>query len=149
MKTIIKILAIVLPGIVLTQCERNVNPGPHSEENLVAFYPFYGNANDETSNGYDGIVHGATLTTDRFGTQNSAYSYDGEDDFIELPTSFDFEERTYSAWFNSGTIHEEVDGNAVVNCDHDDLLYGTTKIRLRIIDGVNCVKFLNSRNTAY
>ena len=43
---------------------------------MVAYYPFNGNANDETGNGFDGLVQGATLTTDRFGNPNSAYSFD-------------------------------------------------------------------------
>ncbi len=34
---------------------------------LVAYYPFNGNANDESGNGNDGTNNGATLSTDRFG----------------------------------------------------------------------------------
>ena len=44
---------------------------------LVAFYPFCGNANDESGNGNDGIVNGATLTTDRFGNADNAYFFPG------------------------------------------------------------------------
>ncbi|MFC1591461.1 LamG-like jellyroll fold domain-containing protein [Thermodesulfobacteriota bacterium] len=54
---------------------------------LVAHYPFNGNANDESGNGHDGTVNGATLTTDRFGNPNSAYSFDGVDDYIALGDS--------------------------------------------------------------
>ncbi len=50
--------------------------------NLVAYYPFNGNANDESGNGNDGTVSGATLTADRFGNGNSAYEFDGIDDYI-------------------------------------------------------------------
>jgi uncharacterized protein YecT (DUF1311 family) len=49
---------------------------------LIAFYPFNGNANDQSGNGHDGIVHGATLTTDRFGNPNSAYKFNGIDNSI-------------------------------------------------------------------
>jgi Tol biopolymer transport system component len=42
------------------------------DDGLIAFYPFNGNANDESGNGNDGTVNGATLTTDRFGNENSA-----------------------------------------------------------------------------
>lgn len=38
-----------------------------SNEGLIAHYPFNGNANDESGNDNNGIVSGATLTTDRFG----------------------------------------------------------------------------------
>ena len=42
---------------------------------LVGYWPFNGNANDESGNGNDGTVNGATLTTDRFGNSNSAYEF--------------------------------------------------------------------------
>ncbi|MCP5502969.1 MAG: Ig-like domain-containing protein [Leptospiraceae bacterium] len=42
---------------------------------LVAHYPFNGNANDESGNGNHGTaMGGASLTTDRFGNANRAYS---------------------------------------------------------------------------
>jgi hypothetical protein len=50
---------------------------------LVGYWPFHGNANDETGNADDGIVHGAVLTSDRFGHENSAYLFDGSDDYID------------------------------------------------------------------
>lgn len=53
-------------------------------DGLVAYYPFNGNANDESGHGHDGTVFGATLTTDRFGNPNHAYSLDGVDDYIDL-----------------------------------------------------------------
>jgi hypothetical protein len=40
---------------------------------LVGYWPFSGNANDESGNGNNGTVNGAALTTDRFGNVNSAY----------------------------------------------------------------------------
>ena len=49
----------------------------------VAYYPFNGNADDESGtdrNGtYDGIRFGATLTEDRCGLADKAYSFDGND----------------------------------------------------------------------
>ncbi|MHC1703733.1 MAG: FISUMP domain-containing protein [Tenuifilaceae bacterium] len=68
---------------------------------LVAFYPFNGNANDESGNGNNGTNNGATLTTDRFGNANSAYSFDGASNYIigsadNLPVG----ERTVSLWTN-------------------------------------------------
>jgi len=52
---------------------------------LVASYSFSGNANDESGNGFDGIVSGASLTEDRFGVENSAYYFDGVMDSIKMP----------------------------------------------------------------
>jgi gliding motility-associated-like protein len=55
----------------------NLNAG------LVAYYPFNGNANDASGNGLNGTpTNGAQLTTDKFGTANSAYQFDGVDDVI-------------------------------------------------------------------
>jgi len=51
---------------------------------LVGWWPFNGNANDESGNGNNGTVNGATLTTDRFGNTGKAYSFDGVDDGIEI-----------------------------------------------------------------
>jgi len=50
----------------------------------VAYYPFNGNANDESGNGNDGIVSGATLTIDRFGNPSSAYNFNGTGDYIKI-----------------------------------------------------------------
>ncbi len=52
---------------------------------LVAHYPFNGNANDESGNGNHGTPNGATLTTDRFGNTDSAYSFDGSTNYISIP----------------------------------------------------------------
>ena len=56
-------------------------------DGLVAYYPFNGNANDESAYGNDGTVNGTTLTTDRHGNTESAYSFDGVDDFISILSS--------------------------------------------------------------
>ena len=78
--------------------------GPDSS--LIADYPFNGNAKDESGKGYNGVVKGATLTTDRFGKANSAYSFDGVNDFIRIPSLPNFptfEDYTISVWFlNNG-----------------------------------------------
>jgi hypothetical protein len=71
-------------------------PGP------IAYYPFNGNANDMSGNGHDGVVNGAVLATDRYGNSNSAYSFDGLNDSIDLTNtgSFNFSAFTLSAWVN-------------------------------------------------
>ena len=43
----------------------------------MAYYPFNGNANDESGNDFHGVVFGAELTEDRFGIVNSAYFFNG------------------------------------------------------------------------
>ncbi|MFM1915611.1 MAG: hypothetical protein RLZZ531_1280 [Bacteroidota bacterium] len=54
---------------------------------LVGWWPFNGNANDESGNGNNGTVNGATLTTDRFGNVNVAYQFNGVSEYIEVPHS--------------------------------------------------------------
>jgi uncharacterized protein (TIGR02145 family) len=46
-------------------------------DGLVAYYPFNGNANDESGNGNNGVVNGATLGMDRFQITNSCYEFLG------------------------------------------------------------------------
>ena len=66
---------------------------------LVAAYEFSGNADDSSGNGNDGVVHGATLTADRFGADNSAYSFDGVSGFVSIDPHFSgYPEFTQLAW---------------------------------------------------
>jgi hypothetical protein len=68
-------------------------------DGLVAYYPFNGNADDESGNGYDGTVYGATLTSDRFGASGSAYSFDGDDYIsVDYVAAFQLPVLTFSAW---------------------------------------------------
>jgi hypothetical protein len=55
-----------------------------STNGLVAFYPFNSNANDESGNGLNGSVFGATYTTDRFGREGRALRFDGVDDWVAV-----------------------------------------------------------------
>ncbi len=51
-------------------------------DGLLGWWPFNGNANDESGNGNDGVVNGATLTADRFGNASRSYGFDGINDYI-------------------------------------------------------------------
>ena len=53
-------------------------------DKYIARYDFSGDAKDSSVNEFDGNVVGAKLTNDRFGLPNSAYIFDGEDDFISI-----------------------------------------------------------------
>ena len=67
---------------------------------LVGYWPFNGNANDESGNGNNGTVNGATLTTDRFGNVGEAYSFDGISNYIQTNYSgiLGTADRTVSFW---------------------------------------------------
>lgn len=93
---------------------------------LVAYYPFNGNTNDQSGNDHDGVNNGATLTNDRFGNMNSAYNFDGDDDFMEIspiPVMSEVDNFTVSLWyyFNEFNIQELADGlidRQYVFCGH-------------------------------
>ena len=76
MKQIILTLLLVISVIAFGQV--------NLEDGLVAYYPFNGNANDESGNQLHGTVDGATLTIDRFGNIDNAYNFDGDNDYIEV-----------------------------------------------------------------
>nr|WP_299382583.1 LamG domain-containing protein [Allomuricauda sp.] len=63
------------------------NPCSGFQTGLVAYYPFNGNADDESGNDNHGAVNGATSTEDRHGNANSAYMFDGMDDEISVATT--------------------------------------------------------------
>jgi len=71
---------------------------------LIAFYPFNGNINDESGFGHHGqIVGGVNLTTDRFNENNSAYQFNGVDGYINIPnkSTLQFSDNQFSIciWF--------------------------------------------------
>ncbi|MFZ9847780.1 MAG: hypothetical protein ACO3EE_06460 [Flavobacteriales bacterium] len=63
--------------------------GQYPKTGLVGNYMFSGNASNLASNNNNGSVYQASLTTDRFGNQNSAYLFDGINDNIDLNNSYD------------------------------------------------------------
>lgn len=69
---------------------------------LVASYPFNGNADEATGAGPDGTVFGATPTEDRFGNPDSAYHFDGVNDYINIGNTLNFpawDTYSVSVWF--------------------------------------------------
>ena len=73
MKKIILLLA--MGAALTTQTLFAQVPSYLPTNGLVGYWPFNGNANDESGNGNNGTVNGATLTTDRFGSANSGYYF--------------------------------------------------------------------------
>ncbi|HPT71753.1 MAG TPA: hypothetical protein PLE74_05685 [Candidatus Cloacimonadota bacterium] len=82
---------------------------PPPTNGLVGYWSFTGNANDISGNSNNGVVTGATLTSDRFGSQNAAYNFNGSNNYISVAdnnnlslTSYNF---AFSFWIyvNTGT----------------------------------------------
>ena len=92
MKKLITILFAVALGLNLSAQVPDYVP----TDGLVAWYPFNGNANDESGNGHDGEINGATLTEDEYGNTNSAYYFDGNDRIdIAHHNDFDWSAMTF------------------------------------------------------
>jgi hypothetical protein len=60
---------------VVYHVEGTITPLTNIKEGLIAWYPFNGNANDESGKGNHGVVSGATLVPNKLGLPNSAYSF--------------------------------------------------------------------------
>lgn len=80
------------------------------KSSLVLSLPFNGNANDASGFGNNGtVINGATLTTDRFGNTNSAYLFNGTNQYITVPLNsvFNFGNRDFSirAWVNANNLN--------------------------------------------
>ncbi len=88
-------LTLLLICVVFTSnAQVNINEG------LVAWYPFNGNPNDTSGNNHNGeLVNGPRLTADRFGNPNSAYHFDGKDDYIRITDNGDFSSKLISLAF--------------------------------------------------
>jgi hypothetical protein len=84
---------------------------------LVAYYPFCGNANDQSGNGLNGIVNGATLTADRFGNTNSAYDFDGISNHITVLDNnvFNMQSFTISSWVKNSPTASFIPARYILN----------------------------------
>ncbi len=73
-------------------------------EGLVAYYPFNGNANDESGNGNDGVNTGAVLTIDRHGNSDSAFYFSGSSCSTRIDANVDMSSvlssMSVSMWVN-------------------------------------------------
>jgi len=74
---------------------------------LVGWYPFTGNANDESGNGNNGVLmNGVTLCPDRNNNLNNAYNFDGNNDYIQTPINSNYNNYSFSAWINPNIISQ-------------------------------------------
>lgn len=86
MKSKRSILPLLVSCFLFQTCDKTteVEEIDSLSRGLMAHYPFNGNADDASGNGNHGIVVGATLVPDRLDQDNSAYLFDGVDDYIDL-----------------------------------------------------------------
>ena len=109
MKNFNKIQKTVMIILVFASISLNSFSQVNLEDGLIGYYPFNGNANDESTNSNDGIVFEAILTADRFGNENSAYKFDGDNDNIYLGTNvYSSNAGTIAAWIYLDNIDERL-----------------------------------------
>jgi hypothetical protein len=101
-------------GLTAVTMAQNV-PSYVSTNGLIGWWPFTGNANDESGNGNNGTVNGATLTTDRFGNVNNAYNFDGVDDYNEIDVNSLLQNGlSISVWIRSNLPNSQSDWKGIV-----------------------------------
>jgi hypothetical protein len=112
---------------------------------LVAYYPFNGNALDESPYNNHPIFNNATLTKDRAGNANGAYLFNGMNNYMQIPNSPTLNPKFISIFaivkvsgFYTGRCH----GNVILNKGDTDWDV-QDKYRLRFADdvytrGANC-----------
>lgn len=75
--TIVNAAAIVQPVLSLCERKKTLLAVDNLRANVVAYYPFNGNARDESGNNNHAYALGAQLATDAYGNPNSAYKING------------------------------------------------------------------------
>jgi hypothetical protein len=92
-------------------------------QGLVGEYLFDGSAEDTSDYGHHGRVEGATLTANRFGETNRAYTFSGQGDYIVLdpPPALNlgafsmsvwakYDQEAMMAWWNNAIISQDDNG---------------------------------------
>ena len=114
-------IAVLAIGLQQGYAQEKAKIGPFLlKKGLVAYYPFNGNSLDESGNGNHGGVSGASLSTDRHGNKQLAYSFDGKDDYIQIVPKKGLENinaLTVSLWIRADQkqISPETGWTAIIN----------------------------------
>ena len=92
---------------------------PSLDLGLSGWYPLCSNADDLSSNINNGVLNGVTPTLDYFNNQNSAYSFNGVNNTIDLPNPF-----LGGSQFNAFTVNARIKFNDLSNSPN---IWGKTK----------------------
>lgn len=106
-KKLLCLFAVIAFAATTNQLRAQLNLG------LKAYYPFSGNANDQSGNGHNCTLIGTpTLTQDRKSFANCAYSFPGDtNNYMKVSFASDFDVApsgsfSISLWFNGYTINQ-------------------------------------------
>jgi hypothetical protein len=117
-KSLLAFLIAAAPFCVFAQL-----PSYLPTDGLVGWWPFNGNANDESGNGNDGIVTGAELTNDRNGEPYSAYDFNynnvnfgqqNQEIYIPYNPILNTNNITISLWINARSYYWNGNPNLTV-----------------------------------
>lgn len=99
--------ATLAVAAMVSSCDKEDGPRIPTDK-LVAYYPFDGNAQDESEHNKHGNIYpnGVQFVSNRKNENNKAISFNGKDGFIEVPNSgfinFGSEDFTISLWLKFG-----------------------------------------------
>jgi gliding motility-associated-like protein len=106
---------------------------------LVAYFPFSGNAQDVSGNNLHGTAVNTTLTGDRSGAANSAYSFNGVSSYIQMPYSnlYNFSPSgafSIAAWMQPATDQQKFGAVIVKSPYHADFVLSNWNYGAYMID---------------
>ena len=107
-----KNLLIVFSFLVCNASAQNIT------DSLLLYYPMDGNANDLSGNNFHGTPSGVTSVPDRYGVPNSAYYFDGVNDYIDFPLNDTLKPEfpmTISMWVKLKTL--QIHRNKLISTD--------------------------------
>jgi len=83
---------------------------------LVAWYPFNGNANDESGNGNNLVNFGASLVADRVGSCNSAYLFNPGNYLFKSSPNTSGQSFTWSIWMKK--INSDIESHGIAETNN-------------------------------
>ena len=119
--------ALVLTLFVLPFFAQNI-PSYVPKDGLVGYWPFNGNAYDQSGKGNDFMENNATLTEDREGNANAAYYFNGQNNMTfslsNAPTSM----TTISCWIKS----DEIENSTILSFYDNKSQYGKNQLLINV-----------------
>lgn len=148
-----KLLLLCVGLLMTTQMIFAQVPSYVPTNGLVGYWPFNGNANDQSGNGNNGTINGATLTSDRFGNSNSAYNFDGQS-YIRVSHNpnfnFGISDYSISVWANktgSSWLHSLI--TKATPHPATGWAFGFVNSDIRFLAGVQNSNFLSNGSVTF
>lgn len=101
---LVNMLSIIF---IILSCESNNSVNNSIDDDLISFYKFNANVNDESENLFHGENYGAVFVPDRFNNENSAIAFNGIDqkvvfnDLANIPIGTAASDYSFSIWLKS------------------------------------------------